>query len=216
MTEKKKKHTIQPNTSRTKFIFVWIGGTLIGWFVGMTFALFLVMFISLMLTGKPYPEASRSILVYLIFMPASGCIGYYQQLALRDHLNIHIRSWWWLTALMWSVGVYIALNLRDFYGGSMATRAMWETSTFYGIVLGVPGIVQTALLRQHVSQAWLYGFSTVIGGIIWGALLNQDSGELWFFAPAISAVVTAIVLLWLTSATTARLSIAKDKTKPQT
>lgn len=213
MTDKKKKSSYTTD-SRTQFVLAWIGGTWVAWFVGLFLTFVLMIAIFLLMTGEAVSDPlGMGVILYILILPATALVGKMQQDALKDHLNIYVPHWWWLTALMWSLGIFLAVNISNTLFAGVEMRPLWGSAVFFTIVLGVPGSVQALLLYRHLSQTWLYAFASLISGVIWGVLSQENNGQFWTVAPAVSAVISAIVLLWLTSPVTARLTTRKEKSK---
>ena len=218
MNEKKKK-TPESSTTRKGFLIRWIGGTWLASVVGIPISgMLLVPLFIFMEAWGTIPDAIEIILsIILLSVPTGILMGLVQQHALKRHFAISIKSWWWMTGLLWVIGGFFwsRLNISPesiipLYG---YPQKAWLSSLEFIVVLSLVGIGQAWLLRKYIPQAWMYGFASVISGIIWSMALYRNTGLFWVFAPALSAIVSALALLWLTSPITGRLSIDQRKSK---
>lgn len=185
---------------------MWIGGTWLAWIAGE--ALRMILLIPLILIMEVNPNELTLFTTILFVFPQliipSVFLGLVQQEALNNYFGLNIKQWWWVTALMWVLGWIAVSGLTNIL--NIVSANLVHTALLTSLLIGLPGIAQAFLLRSHLAQTWLYGFASVISGVILGALANQDFSQVWLFAPALSAVISAIVLLWLTSQVTGELT----------
>lgn len=204
MTDKKKK---APN-SRNRFLATWIFGIWLAWFAGLAISGAIMVSVVMLITGGQAIDDPRLtvIIFLLILLPVGTAIGKIQQNALKNHFGIYIPKWWWMTALSWAVGFDLGVFLVDARFAGDVIMPLWVSISFFIILLGLPGIVQAWLLKNHLPSTWIYGLAMIVGAIICGTVLQREMGYFWAIAPTVSSVITAIVLLWLTSPATVRMN----------
>lgn len=207
MDSMKNKNTA-PAYSHLRFIIHWIAGTTGAWILGCLIAFFVIIGIFLLMTGEVISEDfGTSIIIYGLLLPAGIMMGYTQQHVLEVYFDTYIKSWWWVTGLSWAVGVSLGMIL---FG---SVKSLFFTTLFLSIISTVPAFMQSRLLRPHLSQTNIYILGGAVSGLIWGAVLREDLMASFIFAPIISSVISAIILIWLKSSTTGNLSTRKEKPK---
>jgi|GEM_PF-3565601 len=201
---------------RDKFVASWLVASVGTWIVGMILAFILMVGVFLLMEGDAISDQiGTSIIIYVLILPVGAMMGITQQTALKEHLGIHVRHWWWVTALGWSIGLFLAVNVVTLLRDAVFAGAMPDVFTvlWIAIVMIVPAGGQAWLLRQHLSQVWVYVLAGVVAGLVCGAILRDEPSMFWIVTPIVSSGLSALVLMWLTSPTTARLSLADDKKK---
>lgn len=200
--------------SRDGFVMHWMVGSTVSWIVGLIVLFILMIGIFLLIEGQALSEdLGTSIIIYVLILPAGAMMGMTQQSVLKTYLGLHVRNWWWVSALSWSLGLFLAVGigtiLRDMVfndgTGLEILTVFWIT-----LVMVVPASTQAWLLRLHVPQTWVYALSGAISGLICGTVLRDNPSQFWIITPIVASGLSALVLMWLTSPTTARMTFDAD------
>ncbi len=204
---------------RRGFVISWMIGTTMTWIVGMILAFILMVGVFIMMAGGEdvlSETTGMSIILYVLILPAGVMMGLSQQSTLKEHLGLNVSHWWWVTALSWSIGLFLAVNIVTTLEAMLFPNLdapQWFTIIWITIVTAVPAYAQSWLLSKHLSQTWVYALAGIVAGLICGAVLRDQTMSFWVFAPIIFGGLSATVLMWLTSPTTGKMSVT-DKVKP--
>jgi len=199
---------------RGGFILHWMVGTLASWIFGMILLFTLAIGIFLLIEGQAVSEdVGRSIIIYVLILPAGAMMGGTQQSVLKTYLGLTVKHWWWVTALSWSVGLFLAVNIGNILNTLLLTETtapVWFTGIWIALMLTVPTGAQAWLLRRHLTGTWVYALAGIITGLICGAIMRDDSSNFWLFAPVIASGLSALTLMWLTSPTAGHIRIKRE------
>ena len=137
------------------FWWRWVVATNLGWFPGIALGLQIA---TLLPASPPVWRACAAAVV------ASVLFGAAQSVVLRPFLA-RARTWWWVTALGWPLGVAVARILLDQLAHEVSPLTDAVVVAF--IAGGVVGLAQSWVLSERSSR---WGWWPAISAVGWGFL----------------------------------------------